>query len=407
MATPEVPSSIDPSTARAEAAGTGPASPEVSRMPPWIPRLILLVILSGFAAFAALTLFRKLRDLIVWLITALFLSFALEPAVNWLARRGWRRGLATGVVIVGVALAFLTLLGLMVPLVVNQVQQLVNELPGLLDRANTYSQRWFHYTLTKKEILDWIANAKIDIRNVASNVASIGARILGIVFQLLTILLFTFYLVADGPRFRRTLCSVLTPRRQREVLDVWEIAIDKTGGYLYSRLLLAALSAFFSFVVLMILGVPFAVPLALWMGFVSQFIPVVGTYIAAAVPLLVALLSDPWSALFFLVYVLVYQQIENYLFSPRITARTMQLHPAVAFFSALAGGSLNGVVGAFLALPAAAIIQAIISSYLTRHEVVETELTREIAPADAREERAGAKRARLLDRLRRRGAGAP
>src|SRR5581483_7998152 len=253
MATPDLPTPSEPQTARAEAARTEPAAPESARMPPWIPRLILLVILSGFAAFAALTLFRKLRDLVVWLITALFLSFALEPAVNWLARRGWRRGLATGVVIVGVALAFLTLLGLMVPLVVNQVQQLVNELPGLLDRANTYSQRWFHYTLTKKEILDWIANAKIDIRNVASNVASIGARILGIVFQLLTILLFTFYLVADGPRFRRTLCSVLTPRRQREVLDVWEIAIDKTGGYLYSRLLLAALSAFFSFVVLMIL----------------------------------------------------------------------------------------------------------------------------------------------------------
>jgi predicted PurR-regulated permease PerM len=172
-------------------------------------------------------------------------------------------------------------------------------------------------------------------------------------------------------------CSVLTPRRQREVLDIWEVAIEKTGGYLYSRLLLAAISAFFSFIVLMILGVPFAVPLALWMGFVSQFIPVVGTYIAAAVPLLVALLSDPWSALFFLIYVLIYQQIENYLFSPRITARTMQLHPAIAFFAALAGASLNGVVGAFLALPAAAIIQAIISSYMTRHEVVETALTRE------------------------------
>ncbi|HZP90444.1 MAG TPA: AI-2E family transporter, partial [Actinomycetota bacterium] len=105
MATPDLPTPSEPQTARAEAARTEPAAPESARMPPWIPRLILLVILSGFAAFAALTLFRKLRDLVVWLITALFLSFALEPAVNWLARRGWRRGLATGVVIVGVALA--------------------------------------------------------------------------------------------------------------------------------------------------------------------------------------------------------------------------------------------------------------------------------------------------------------
>ncbi len=345
-------------------------------MPPWIPRLILLIILSAFAAYAALTLLGKLRDLIVWVITALFLSFALEPAVNWLAARGWRRGLATGAVLFGLALVFLTMLGLMVPLVVNQVQQLVNELPGWVHRIRDFANQRFGLNINTEQILKRITSAQTDIGNIASNVASIGARILGVIFQMLTIFLFTFYLVADGPRVRRTVCSALTPRRQREVLDIWEVAIDKTGGYLYSRLLLAGLSALFSFIVLMILGVPFALPLALWMGFVSQFIPVIGTYIAAAVPLLVALLSDPWSALIFLIYVVVYQQIENYLFSPRITARTMQLHPAVAFFAALAGGLLNGVVGAFLALPAAAIIQAIVSSYLKRHEVVETDLTR-------------------------------
>jgi predicted PurR-regulated permease PerM len=123
-------------------------------------------------------------------------------------------------------------------------------------------------------------------------------------------------------------------------------------------------------------GVPFAVARAV-LGFISQFIPVIGTYIAAAVPLLVALLEDPWTALFFLIYVVVYQQIENYLLAPRITARTMALHPAVAFFAALAGGSISGLLGAFMALPAAAIIQATISTYMTRHEVVESELTRE------------------------------
>jgi predicted PurR-regulated permease PerM len=105
----------------------------------------------------------------------------------------------------------------------------------------------------------------------------------------------------------------------------------------------------------------------------------VGTYIAAAVPLLVALLEDPWKALWFLIFVIVYQQIENYLLAPRITAKTMQLHPAVAFGAALAGGSISGLLGAFMALPAAAVIQSTISTYLKRHEVVETELTREDA----------------------------
>jgi predicted PurR-regulated permease PerM len=370
------------------------------RMPRWIPRLLLLIVLTYFAALLALTAFRALRNVILWLIAALFLSFALEPAVNWLVARGWRRGVATALVIFGLAVLTLVAVGAMVPLVIDQVQELITKIPGWLDRISVYTERWFGETLTSQEILDAIARAGQDVGEVASNVASVGAFILGVVFQVLTIGLFTFYLVADAPRFRRAVCSVLPPQRQHEVLAAWEVAVDKTGGYLYSRLLLAAISATITFVVLQALGVPFAVPLALFFGFVSQFIPVVGTYFAAAVPLLVALLEDPWSALVFLIYVVVYQQVENYVLSPRITARTMQLHPAIAFFAVLAGGAFGGVIGAFLALPAAAIIQATVSTYLKRHEVVETDLTRHGTPNQQEPDPDGSEDApRLLDRL--------
>ncbi|HEU4529390.1 MAG TPA: AI-2E family transporter [Actinomycetota bacterium] len=364
------------------------------RMPPWIPRVLLLVVLTYFLALLALAAFRQLRNIILWLIAALFLSFALEPAVNWLAARGWRRGTATTVVILGLAVLALVAVAAMVPLVVDQVQELIRRVPDWLDQISVYTRQWFDVELTGEKILRQITRAQQNVASLASNVASVGQFILGLIFQVLTIGLFTFYLVADAPRFRRTVCSVLPPRRQREVLAAWEIAVDKTGGYLYSRLLLAAISSLVSFFVLSVLGVPFAIPLALFLGFVSQFIPVIGTYIAAAVPLLVALLEDPWTALFFLVYVVVYQQIENYLLAPRITARTMALHPAVAFFAALAGGSISGLLGAFMALPAAAIIQATISTYMTRHEVVESELTREeveqVAEEAAEGERGGA-----------------
>ena len=111
--------------------------------------------------------------------------------------------------------------------------------------------------------------------------------------KLLTIGLFTFYLVTEGPRVRRTVRSVLPPRRQREVLWAWDVAIAKTGGYLYSRLLLAAISGVASWLVLVPLGVPFALPLALWVGVVSQFVPVLGTYVALALPVLVALSRSP------------------------------------------------------------------------------------------------------------------
>lgn len=412
---------MDPARAPEEAAARlGPASTpadeaaerpapvaDPQRLPPWIPRLLLLIVLTVFAAYAGFSLFRRLQNLFVWLAAALFLSFALEPAVNWLVQRGWRRGVATALVLFGFALILMVMVAAMVPLVIDQVQELVARAPRWLDQVSVYTERWFGIELTGEKVLNAIASAQADVRNLASNIASIGAFLLSLILQVLTIGLFTFYLVADGPRFRRAVCSVLTPRRQREVLAAWNVAIDKTGGYLYSRLLLAVVNALATFVVLTVLGIPFAVPLALWQGFVSQFIPVVGTYIAAAVPLLVALLEDPVAALLFLVFVVVYQQIENYLLSPRITARTMQLHPAIAFFAALAGGSISGLLGAFMALPAAAVIQATISSYLTRHEVVESELTREPEPLPdepgAARSRAGANGvlARLTARLRR------
>lgn len=364
----------------AEDVSRRPSATVATRLPAWIPRLLLMVVLAVFAAYATFMLIRTLRNLLLWIVAALFLSFALEPAVNFLVRRGWRRGGATAAVLFALFLLVLVTLAAMVPLVIDQVQELVQRAPELLDKASVYTERWFGTALTSERILKTIENAQADIGQIASNVATVGAFVLGLIFQVLTIGLFTFYLVADGPRFRRTVCSVLTPRRQREVLAAWDVAIDKTGGYLYSRLLLAAVNALATFIVLSVLGIPFAVPLALWQGFVSQFIPVVGTYIAAAVPLLVALLEEPVTAVWFLIFVAIYQQIENYFLSPRITARTMQLHPAVAFAAALAGGSISGLLGAFMALPAAAVIQATISGYLTRHEVVETELTRQEAP---------------------------
>jgi predicted PurR-regulated permease PerM len=206
-------------------------------------------------------------------------------------------------------------------------------------------------------------------------VLSVTNSVVGSVFQVFTVGLFAFYLVADGPQFRRSICSVLRPERQRVVLGLWELAIAKTGGYLYSRMLLAAVCSMTSWVVFTVLGISSPLALALWIGVVSQFIPVIGTYIGGLIPALVALLASPTTALIVLVFIIVYQQVENYFLSPKITARTMEIHPAVAFGSAIAGASIMGAAGALLALPAAAIIQAFVSSYLERHEVVDSSLT--------------------------------
>jgi predicted PurR-regulated permease PerM len=208
---------------------------------------------------------------------------------------------------------------------------------------------------------------------------------LGTIFNLLMLALFTFYLVAEGPQVRRLVCSVLPPAQQETVLWTWEVAIDKTGAYLYSRLILAFLSGTATYLILSILDVQSALPLAVWMGLVSQFIPVIGTYIAMALPLLVAVVAQPFDAVILVIFFTAYQQIENIFLNPRISSRTLQLHPAVAFAAAIAGGSIGGIMGAFLSLPAAAIVQAVGSAYLHRHEVLERDLTR----AEEEEERGG------------------
>ena len=354
-----------------------------SHMPRWVPKAIVTAILLVAAALGAWQVIKTLKSLIVWLVISLFLSFALEPAVNWLSARGWRRGVATGVLLFGLFVVGIVLIASMIPLVIQQVRDLIENVPSYIAQANKLSTRWFNYEISSDRLVEQLKDVNISLAdyagNLAGNVLGVGAAVLGAVFQTFTVGLFTFYLVADGPRLRRTVCSVLPPDRQREVLWAWNVAIEKTGGYLYSRLLLAIISATATFIALTVIGVPFALPLALYTGLLSQFIPVVGTYLAAIVPLLVALLDDPVKALIVAIYFVVYQQLENYLLSPRITARTMQLHPAVAFGAAIAGGSLMGAMGAFLALPAAAIVQAGLSTYLQRHDVVETDLTREAA----------------------------
>jgi predicted PurR-regulated permease PerM len=170
---------------------------------------------------------------------------------------------------------------------------------------------------------------------------------------------------------------MLPPKRQRLVLQVWELAISKTAGYLYSRLLLAGVSAVAHGVFFAIIGIPYAATLGLFVGLVGQFIPTVGTYIGAALPALVALSISPTKALLVILFAILYQQIENYVLTPPLSARTMELHPAVAFGAVIGGVTLLGPVGALLALPITATVQAVVSSYVQRHELVDSELLRE------------------------------
>ncbi len=364
-------------------------------MPRWVIRAIVYAFAGYLVLQVGVWLFNELQSLILMIVISLFLAMAIEPGVNSLVRRGWRRGSATGAVLFGLLGAFAVFAFAIGALLVDQISKLIDEAPDHLERVEEWVNDNFNANLDFDEIADELTAEDGPVRDLAERLASdtwtLTGRALTILLQALSVGLFTFYLVADGPRLRRTICSVLRPDHQRQVLRAWEVAIDKIGGYLYSRALLAVLSTIASTIAFTLLSVDYPLALAVWVGLVSQFLPVIGTYLAGVLPVLVALVEDPIQALWVLVFIVAYQQIENYLFSPRITARTMELHPAVAFGSAIAGAAVLGPVGAILALPAAAVIQAFASS-IPRHEIIDTALT-----ADVRRPR---RRWHVIERLR-------
>ena len=359
-----------------------PPARRVTRTDPWLtPGRLLTLIGIVVGSYWALMVVRALRSVLVILLVSLFLSFAMEPAVQYLARKGVRRGLATFAVFLAVILVGAGLVVAMVPVFVEQVEELIRSVPRSVEELNTLLVDLPlipEITLTadlQAEFQRFGSGFEDGLRDgllgAAGNVVSLGATALGAIFQLLTVALVTFYLVADGPRLRQTLARPLPPARQREMLTIWELAVAKTGGYIYSRVLLAFASALAHLVVLLVLDVPFALPLSLWVGVMSAFVPVVGTYLGGILLILVALANQPVDALWIGIFIAVYQQVENYFLAPAVQSRTMDVHPAVAFVSVLVGGTLLGAPGALLALPATAIIQALLSTYVRRHELID------------------------------------
>lgn len=352
--------------------------PEVASPPPtWVRRAILQFYGFGLLLWVGYGLVRQLRSLIIVLLLSLFLALALEPFVDRMERRGIRRGVGTGlsfIALLALIGGFLSAIG---ALLANQITDLVDALPDRIETATTWLNERFGLEIDVEEVTRQFqedGRAAEWATSVAGNLLDVGTAAVAVLFQLLTVLLFTFYLTADGPRLRRTICSVLPRDRQIEVLRGWELATDKTGAYLSSRLVLAIVSAVVHWVSFTIIGLPSAVALAVWVGLMSQFVPVIGTYLAGILPLVVALGVEPILALWTLVVILVYQQIENYVLLPRITATSLAIHPAVAFGAVIVGASLLGAIGAVLALPAAATVAAFVSVYVARHEVVESRL---------------------------------
>ncbi|HEY4606622.1 MAG TPA: AI-2E family transporter [Acidimicrobiia bacterium] len=335
------------------------------------------LVVSGvlLAVAAVLYLLFRLRSLVFMIFVAVFIAVALEPPVHYLEKRGWRRGMATGAVFLVAFVLFLVFLVSLAPLFVDQINDLIESLPIYIESVSNLAFDWFGIELSTEALQQEAAGLPEIISGaggtIIGGVIDVTTGVANFLFFATTVALFSFYMVAELPQLQRTVLSTMPEKRQREALHVWDVAVEKMGGYIYSRLILAIVSATLSGIYLTILGVPFAIPLGIWVGVLSQFIPVIGTYLAAILPAIVALSArDTATFLWVIVFFIGYQQVENYLIAPRITKRTMQIHPAVSIGAIIVGSLLLGPIGVILALPMAGIIQALISETRNHHEVI-------------------------------------
>ncbi len=348
--------------------------------PPWLRRATLEVALGLLAVAAVLWVLYQLRSLLFALVIALFISIALEPAVQFLTKRGWSRRRSSLIVFLATFVMVALFVVSLVPVFVSQGSALVRNLPDYLESISEFAadRGLVDLELVNAQIEEQLENASELLsrygRSVASGIFAVGNTVFGALFNLFTIGLFSYFALAEAPELREAVLRFLPPTQQRETLRIYEIAVTKTGGYIYSRLILAIISAVITGVFLGILGVPFALALGMWVGVLSQFVPVIGAYVAAVLPVVVALVRDPLDALWVLILLIAYQQLENLVIAPRITARAMAIHPAVAVGSVLAGASLFGGIGAVLALPVAATIQAFVATAIERYELVDSPL---------------------------------
>ncbi len=349
-------------------------SVQMVALDPKFLRKTVLIILIGIVIFQVFEWTAlRLAGFLFNILLAWLLAISFDPLVSGLARRGMPRALATTIVALGVTLGigvFLFLFGgalaaqatalvLSVPFV---VLDLVSWLNGTFDAGIDPADITSNLNLTTQQIAD-IAGS------LAGGILGVISSVFGAIFSLLTVIVFSFYFSASAPSIKRFLASWLRPDRQVVFMDVWDISVRKAGGFVISKLALASISAAAHVAFFWIIDVPYWLPMGIFAGFVSQFIPTIGTYIGIIVPAFFAAFNDPWDVLWIVIFATIYQQIENYIFTPRISTATMDINSGVALAAVFIGAALFGPIGAIIGIPLVAIIIAVIEAYGRRYEL--------------------------------------
>jgi predicted PurR-regulated permease PerM len=332
-------------------------------------RNIVRIVLVIIGVLIALYLLWLLRKPISWILISIFLAVALSPPVNRLTKH-MKRGLAITIVYGGLLLVPILLIALIVPPLITEANNFADNVPQYANDVTDFVQKNERlrnlnkdYDITGK-LQDEAAKLPGRLGGAAGTLRDIGFGIVSSLFALLTILVMTAFLLGSGRRWANQLIASRPPHQRERLRRSLRHIASAVSGYVAGAMTIAVIAGTATFIVLTILGVPFAGPLAVVAGLMS-LIPMVGATIAAVLIGVVTVFEDfPTTTIIWTVWAIVYQQLENNLIQPQIQKRTVNVHPFITIVAVLFGGTLLGVFGAIIAIPVTASIQALIREWV-------------------------------------------
>jgi predicted PurR-regulated permease PerM len=346
-------------------------SAPVARSPQEFPtvRIVFRAVMVVVAVVLSLVLIYLLRQPLTWIFIAAFIAVALSGPINLLHRK-MPRGLAIAIVYLALILTPFALIGLLVPPIVTQANNLVQNLPeyardvtNFVNENERLRDLQEEYDITGR-LEEEASQLPSRIGDAAGLLSDIGLGIVNSVFAGVTILVLSIFMVGSGRRFLELWARQYPPEREEWMHRLFERIGNAIGNYVAGALLQATVAGVASWLMLTILGVDYALPLAV-IVFLLDLVPLVGATLGAILVGVVTLFSDfPVDTIIWAVFAIVYQQVENNVIQPRIQARAVQLEPLIVLISVLFGSALFGVLGALLAIPVAAAIQITIREYL-------------------------------------------
>jgi predicted PurR-regulated permease PerM len=327
-------------------------------------KAVIRIVLIIVAVAVCLYLIYLLRKPITWVLVAAFIAVALSPLVNRLSQH-MRRGFAIGLVYLGLLGMVVLLTALLVPPIVNEATDVADNAPSYVQDVREYVQKNRRlneinqdYQITDK-LEEEAAKLPDKIGEGAGVLRDIGFGIVNGVFAFVTIMVLAAFILSGGPDWRRRAMALQPPERAARLDRVLDHMARAVSGYVTGALVIALIAGTATFIVLTILGVPFAAPLAVVAGLFS-LVPLVGATIAAVLIGLVTLFNDfPTDTILWTVWAIVYQQIENNFIQPQIQRRTVKVNGFIVLVSVLFGATLLGVLGALVAIPIAASLQIV------------------------------------------------